>query len=103
VCFKKAQVCKVIKEIMALKACYTFNEGETLNFQEANKLMHLGDVLEYAVQVYEDVRMKRLAFFKDTFRQITPSGKVYLHVFVNGVCAKALTPTDYVCSCFRAH
>jgi hypothetical protein len=103
VCFKKAQVCKVIKEIMALKACYIFKEGETLNFQEANKLMHLGDVLEYAVQVYEDVRMKRLAFFKDSFRQISPSGKVYLHVFVVCVqkcghppmtCAPVLRPID---------
>jgi len=78
VSFKKAQVCKVIKQTMAHKACYTFNEGETLNFQEANKLMPLGDALEYAVQVYEEVRVKRLAFFKDAFRQISPSGKVYV-------------------------
>jgi len=76
VSFKKAQVCKVIKQTMAHKACYTFNEGETLNFQEANKLMPLGDALEYAVQVYEEVRVKRLAFFKDAFRQISPSGKL---------------------------
>ena len=28
VSFKKAQICKVIKEIMANRARYTFNEGE---------------------------------------------------------------------------
>ena len=76
IAFKKAQVCKVVKESMASRARFTSNEGELLNFQEANRLLALGDALEYAVGVYEEVRRKRRANLKEEFRQISASGNL---------------------------
>ena len=72
--FKKAQVCKVIEHCMAKCGRYKYSEAEKLNFQEANKLLDIEDTLEFAVQVYEDVRSNRQALLKDIMRQTCPSG-----------------------------
>ena len=45
-----------------------YSEAEKLNFQEANKLLDIEDTLEFAVQVYEDVRSNRQALLKDIMR-----------------------------------
>ena len=70
---------------MTTKARFNFTAGDGLSFQEANILMELGDALDYAVRVYEDVRLKRMAFFKQSFREMSPSGKLgysQFHTFV---------------------
>eukprot|EP00960_Hanusia_phi_P060811 764635-Hanusia_phi.AAC.8 len=69
--FKKSLVCRVVKEVMSLKAQIVWNHGESLSFHEANRsaaevccreitcfpfrLMTLEQALDFSISQYEIV------------------------------------------------
>ena len=82
---------------MAKCGRYKYSEAEKLNFQEANKLLDIEDALDFAVQVYEDVRSNRQALLKEIMREVDKNRDNFISIdeFNQGMTLQLKAAADF--------